>query len=68
MKTMTVAIEVLSVKVSVIFLDGLVEDTSWKILHYLGENVLAFVPNLELEKSTKLGRRSLQIVKCQRTG
>lgn len=62
MKTMTVAVQILGMEVTSIFLDGLVKDPSWKELQYLREDIFASIHNFELEIATKLGKRSLQIM------
>jgi hypothetical protein len=65
-KAMTVTVQVLSVKVTSVLSDSLFEDPSRKELHYLGEDILALVHILGLLKASKITKRSLQIVKCQR--
>ena len=66
MKTMTVAVKVLGMKVPVVLFNGSFEDPPEEICHHLGEDIFAFVHNLRLLAATNLAKRSLQIVKCQR--
>lgn len=66
MKAMTVAIEVLRMKVSFVLLDGVFKDPSGEVGHDLREDIFAFVHDLRLLTATNLAKRSLQIVKCQR--
>ena len=63
---MTVTVKILRVKVSVVLSDGLLKDLSGKELHHLGKDILALVHILGLLKASKITKRSLQIVKCQR--
>lgn len=67
MKTVAVAIEVFRMKVSFVLFDGIFKDPSEKGGHDLREDIFAFVHDLRLLMATNLTKRSLQIVKCQRT-
>ena len=67
MKAMTVGVQILSMKVTLVFLDGLFKNPPWKEFHHLREDKFALIHNFGLNSATKIGMRSLQIVKCQRS-
>ena len=48
MKAMTVAVEVLRMKVSFVLLDGVFKDPSGEVGHDLREDIFAFVHDLRL--------------------
>lgn len=66
MKTMTVAVKVLGMKVPVVLFNGSFEDPPGEICHHLGEDIFAYVHNLRLLAVANLAKRSLPIVKYQR--
>ena len=53
MKAMTVSVQILSMKVTLVFLDGLFKNPPWKEFHHLREDKFALIHNSGLNSATK---------------